>query len=189
MRQSETGENRKKLFRSFPAAILLAALYRLIFGFSAQDGEHSGNLSLRISQGVVEALDFLSARRISRQSQGRYLLEELALFFEHPIRKLAHFSEYACMGILLYWLLRPWMERGKKMYLLIVLWVFLSGALDEFHQIFVPDRWGSPADVLLDTLGGMFGLFLCTAASRLWRRFGRKDGQAPSLRNRRKADS
>jgi VanZ family protein len=55
----------------------------------------------------------------------------------------------------------PWRDRGRKLYLLVTVWVFVSAALDEIHQLFVPGRYGSIADVLLDTCGGIFGILLC----------------------------
>ena len=139
-----------------PAAVLLLALYMLIFGFSAQDGEQSGSLSQMISEKCVEFINTLSGRHWSR-----VFMENLAEYFEHPIRKLAHFSEYACMGVLIFVILSQWLERGKRRYLLNVLWVFLSAAADEFHQYFVPGRYASFADVCLDTCGGIFGILLC----------------------------
>lgn len=143
------------------AAVLLLALYAVIFGFSAQDGEASGSLSLRISQGCVKLLNSLSGSRFSEQ-----LMDDLALYFEHPVRKLAHFGEYAVMGGLVWLVLCPWLKRGRVLYVLVVLWVFVSGAFDEFHQLFVPGRYGSFADVLLDTCGGAFGLLVCIFLSR-----------------------
>ena len=74
------------------AAALLAALYGIIFRFSAQDGEQSGSLSQEISARCVDILNSLSG---GDWSEAR--MSGLAAAFEHPIRKLAHFSEYACM--------------------------------------------------------------------------------------------
>ena len=139
-----------------PAAVLLLALYMLIFGFSAQDGEQSGSLSQMISEKCVEFINTLSGRHWSR-----VFMENLAEYFEHPIRKLAHFSEYACMGVLVFVILSQWLEREKRLYLINALWVFLSAAADEFHQYFVPGRYASFADVCLDTCGGIFGILLC----------------------------
>lgn len=153
---------RRKLIGTMTAVILLTALYVVIFGFSAQTGEQSGQISMSFSEKAVEILNALVGGRWSRQ-----FTDELVLYFEHPIRKLAHFTEYTCMGILVYLIWSPWMKRGKGLYLLIVAWVFVSGALDEIHQLFVPDRWGSFADVCLDTCGGAFGLLLCVAAPKL----------------------
>ena len=102
--------------------------------------------------------------------------DSMAAYFEHPIRKLAHFSEYACMGVLLYGVWRPWKERGWKLYLLIVCWVFVSAGADEFHQLFIPGRYGCFADVMLDTCGGAFGLLVCACAEKMVRRRKQKSG-------------
>jgi len=145
-----------KIFVTVFSGTLLVLLYMLIFSFSAQDAEESGSLSRMISEKCVEFINNLSGRHWSEA-----VMKSFAEYFEHPIRKLAHFSEYACMGVLLYVLWRQWMNRGKMLYFLIVIWVFVSAATDEFHQLFVPGRYGSFADVLLDTAGGTFGLCVC----------------------------
>ena len=134
---------------------LLLALYVVIFSFSAQTGEESGGLSALVSEICAEFLN-----KITGKNWTDAFVKSLAQYFEHPIRKLAHFGEYAIMSILLYLLWRQWMERGKKLYKLVIVWVFVSAALDEFHQLFVPDRYGSFWDVLLDTCGGIFGIFV-----------------------------
>lgn len=156
---------KKKIVITVPAAILLLALYMLIFGFSAQDGETSGSLSRIISEKCVELFNNLSG---GHWTEG--FMRNLAEYFEHPLRKLAHFSEYACMGILLYVLWSQWIRKGRKLYVLIALWVFFSAALDEFHQLFVPGRYGSFADVLLDTCGGAFGMLLCAGIGKIRKR-------------------
>lgn len=147
------------------AAVLLILLYGAIFGFSAQDGEQSGSLSQHISFRCVEALNVLSCAGWSQDK-----VAEMAEAFEHPIRKMAHFGEYACMGVLVYVLWSQWMERGRRLYLLTAAWVFLSAAGDEFHQYFVPGRCASFADVLLDTSGGIAGMLFCLCVAALCRR-------------------
>lgn len=166
MKKSNENHIQKKIAITVPAVILLLALYALIFGFSAQDAEESGSLSRKISEETVIVLNSLLGNDWSQP-----LGEDPAQYFEHPIRKLAHFSEYACMGVLLYLIWVQWVKQNKKLCVLIVAWVFLSGALDELHQKFVPGRWCSFADVCLDTCGGIFGLLLCLCVSRLIRRF------------------
>lgn len=160
---------KKKIAVTVPAAVLLLALYILIFGFSAQDGETSGSLSQMLSEKCVDFFDRLSGGHWTESFR-----QELTAYFEHPLRKLAHFSEYACMGILLYALWSQWIRKGRKLYLLILLWVFCSAGLDEFHQLFVPGRWGSFADVLLDTCGGACGMLFCAAAAGLSARLRRR---------------
>lgn len=161
-----------KIIVTVSASIALAALYVVIFRFSGQNAEQSGALSMRISENAVGFLNSLVGGRWSRQ-----FMENLAVYSEHPVRKLAHFGEYACVGILVYLIWIPWMKRGKGLYALVTVWVFISGACDEFHQLFVPGRWGSMADVCLDTCGGIFGLLLCIFASRVVKRKKLKRGK------------
>ena len=157
--------NKKKITVSVVAAILLVLLYLLIFAFSGQDGEESGSLSSMISEKCAELLNAISGKHWTQN-----VIDSMAAYFEHPIRKLAHFSEYACMGVLLYGVWRPWKERNRKLYLLIVLWVFVSAGADEFHQLFVPGRYGCFADVVLDICGGAFGLLVCVCVEKIVRR-------------------
>lgn len=160
---------RKKYVITVLAGILLLALYLIIFGFSAQDGEQSGSLSQLISEKCVVLINNLSGRHWSE-----VFMANLAEYFEHPIRKLAHFSEYACMGILVYGLWSQWLQRGRRLYLLTVIWVFVSAAADEFHQLFVPGRYGCFADVCLDTCGGAFGMLVCVIIGKIRERHLRK---------------
>jgi len=163
------GKISKRIIVSTCAGILLMLLYAVIFNFSAQDAEQSGSLSRAVSEKCVEMFNSLSGRRWSQA-----VMEQWAEYFEYPVRKLAHFSEYACMGILVYVLCSQWKKRGRGLYLLVIAWVALSAAADEFHQIFVPGRDGNPADVCLDTLGGTAGMLFCILAGRIFERCRRK---------------
>ena len=158
----------RQLFVSICAGILLLALYMVIFSFSAQDAQQSGSLSRAVAEKCVELANDLSGGNWSRS-----VIEERAAYMEYPIRKLAHFSEYACMGILVYGLWSQWMKHGKGLYLLTTAWVAVSAAADEFHQLFVPGRSGNLGDVCLDTLGGAAGMLFCILVGKL---FVRKPG-------------
>lgn len=92
-----------KIVVSSIATIFLVALYCLIFNFSEQDGETSGGLSRMITERFVEILNTLNGKTWSRM-----MLESMADYFENPIRKLAHFCEYAVMGGLLFFIWYPW---------------------------------------------------------------------------------
>lgn len=147
--------NRKKMIMSISCAVLLTLLYRLIFSFSAQSGEQSGSLSMMISEKCVAFINSITGGNWTEA-----VMTSMAGYFENPIRKLAHFAEYAVMGILVYGMWRPWLKPGKKLCFIVIIWLFLSAAADEVHQLFVPDRSGNLPDVLLDTLGGCFGMAL-----------------------------
>ena len=75
------------------AAILLVLLYRLIFVFSGQDGEESGSLSAMISEKCAELLNAISGKHWTQN-----VLDSMAGFFLHPLRKLAHFCYCTACG-------------------------------------------------------------------------------------------
>lgn len=152
-----------KVAVSIVAAMFLVGLYVTIFCFSGQDGETSGKLSHDVTKTIVDSVDVVTMRHWTQEVKAA-----LVKAWEHPVRKLAHFSEYALMGILVYLIWMPWMKRGWKLNLLVVVWVFLSAGCDEFHQSFVAKRSGNFIDVMIDTSGGCFGLFLSTTVRRIW---------------------
>ena len=70
------------------------------------------------------------------------------------LRKIAHFTEFACLGACLTWLLgmlnqRPWLS---------LLLGFVAACLDETIQVFVPDRGPAIRDVCIDTAGVCLGI-------------------------------
>jgi VanZ family protein len=75
------------------------------------------------------------------------------------LRKLAHATEYAVLGLLLARAVRaPWAAAGLGV---------LYAITDEVHQTFVTGRHGAPLDVLIDAIGVMVGVL---AWERLERR-------------------
>ena len=146
----------KKIAVTLVSGLLLVLLYGVIFSFSAQNGEASTEISMGVSDSLVGVLDFLTLGKMDADT-----LTELALVIEHPIRKTAHFLEFALMGILIYSMLYYPIVNSKIRFWLSLIWLVLSAAADELHQYFVPGRWGSVKDVLLDTCGGLVGILIC----------------------------
>jgi len=76
------------------------------------------------------------------------------------IRKAAHFCSYGFLGALAFFSWRatlPALPRWTWRWSLLGLLVgVIGGALDEFHQTFVPSRGPSLRDVLIDTMGAIF---------------------------------
>ena len=75
----------------------------------------------------------------------------------HIIRKSGHFLGYGAMGLL--WLRAWWMTLPRSRFLhdaiLALLGTALVASFDEWHQSFLPNRTGSPWDVLLDCCGAI----------------------------------
>ena len=152
-----------KVAVSIVAAMFLVVLYCAIFQFSGQEGEESGQLSHKVTKAIIEEVNDIGHKNWTDEMK-----EALVAAWEHPVRKGAHFSEYALMGVLVYLIWMPWMKKGWKLYLLVILWVFVSASLDEWHQTFVSMRSGNFVDVCIDTSGGCFGLFLSVLVRGIW---------------------
>lgn len=80
---------------------------------------------------------------------------------EHIIRKAAHFSEYALLGLLLTCCMSSYRLNTDRRWLLHSLSGFLIPFLDETIQLFVTGRSGQISDVWLDCSGVLFGTGVC----------------------------
>lgn len=119
---------------------LIALNLALIWGNSTLPG----GVSMELSDGFLALL-----------SQG---LPALAVIGSILIRKLAHFSEFACLGLLLGWLLSP--EGGFRGFAAPALLGTLAACVDETIQRFVPGRESSLIDVWIDIFGVCAGILL-----------------------------
>jgi len=83
-------------------------------------------------------------------------------------RKLGHFTEYFVLGGLLWRALRyhdAAGTRSRRLALSIAITVIYALS-DEWHQSFVPSRTASVIDVLIDTVGGICGIWAFKLRSR-----------------------
>jgi len=94
------------------------------------------------------------------------------------VRKGAHMTEYALLGILLLYALSA--NRGDPRKWISSAWVLAVAyaAADEFHQVFVPGRNGSLVDVMIDATGAALGLLAASQILRL--RAQRRTASAPA---------
>jgi len=78
------------------------------------------------------------------------------------LRKCGHFTGYGVVSLT--WFRAVWMSyrtersRGARqlsVHLLAMLGTFLVASADEFHQSFLPNRTGTPVDVLIDCTGAL----------------------------------
>lgn len=80
---------------------------------------------------------------------------------EFLLRKLAHFSEFTLLGILLCRLFTLTQEWGIHRFSTPLLCGVLAAAADETIQIYVPGRGSSLLDVWIDVSGVCTGILLC----------------------------
>lgn len=87
------------------------------------------------------------------------------------LRKIGHFTGYGLIGLA--WLRAWWMSLPRSRFLvdaaLALLGCALMASADEFHQTFLPDRTGSPWDVLLDCCGALTLQLIVYVAMRVAR--------------------
>lgn len=120
-------------------ALLICNLI-FIWGNSLLPGEISGAISDWV-KGILEIL-FPST---GEDTSGGFLL-----------RKLAHFTEFACLGGLLFW---RFGMLGKPKALAFCIGA-AAACIDESIQIFVPDRGPGIRDVCIDCSGVLTGMIL-----------------------------
>lgn len=80
---------------------------------------------------------------------------------DFAVHKLVHLFEYGVLYLLYYrsTVNDLWEKRPDKIFHSLI-FVALFGAFDEYHQSLVPGRSSRVADVLVDFIGGVSGLFV-----------------------------
>ena len=106
----------------------------IIFSFSAQPADESEQMSLSV--GHVAGLLFADGYEDWPQERQDAFAERI----DHVVRKAAHFTEYAVLGVLLALMYRAYGHKGKRLFLLSAGTGSLYAATDEFHQLFVEGR-------------------------------------------------
>lgn len=137
---------------SIPWGIAALAMIAFIWGNSLVPGEGSGQFSLAVLDAVRECLSALGL-------PSGWLTNFL-------VRKTAHFSEYAVLGVLVSQALRPATALNRRAWLLVALILVLVPSLDETIQLFVPGRSGQVSDTLLDCCGAATGALLAALMRR-----------------------
>ena len=134
----------------FILVLLLILTFGMIFNFSNQDSEKSGSTSQKVTEAITK--DVKSIQKLNKNEKAKVIDK-----IEDVIRKIAHFSIYSLVGILLMALLSTYniSENNKIFYTIIIGMIYAMS--DEFHQSFIPGRSGQVSDVFLDTLGVSVG--------------------------------
>lgn len=132
----------------------------LIFCFSNQTAVKSDTISRNIvTTFIIEHIDGYSSLDEEKQT-------DIADKLDFVVRKLAHFTEYAILGVFYTIGLIGFNIHKKynKGYLILISSIMccLYSMTDEFHQLFVSGRNGNIRDVCIDTLGGITGAVFVT---------------------------
>lgn len=133
----------------------------IIFQFSAAPADESSQMSLSVGHAIGHIfIPQYDEWDLKRQ-------DDFAKEVEYPIRKCAHASEYAVLGILLTATLAAWNMKSKNNIFISLIAGVIYASSDEFHQLFVPGRDGRVTDVMIDSLGLLAGILAVHLAAHL----------------------
>lgn len=130
----------------------------VIFYFSHQPGKESTQVSGWITNLLDNVADFLNLNITG------YHLHLL-------VRKGAHFTEFAILGILLFVAIYSTRKKLLSSFIAALTAGALYGVIDEVHQYFIPGRSCQIGDMLIDASGVLFAVLLCGSFVLLKRHF------------------
>lgn len=134
------------------ALVLATVLWMgVIFLFSAEPSEKSTGTSDSVIEGI------LSATVQEYDDLDRAEQKELIGSYSLLTRKLAHFTAYLVLGVLLSLTLISFGIKDKRCFITGLLLCALYAVSDEVHQYFVPGRACRLLDVLIDSSGSAAG--------------------------------
>lgn len=135
--------SRKKL-QKFLAWLALLVWMGIIFYFSHQ----SGDASMQLSDGILDSFKSLFQNFLDYHT------------LSYIVRKIAHFTEYFILGLLIYHLVKQYRVISKTEIIWMILFCVIYAMSDEFHQVFIGGRSPMIFDVIIDSLGSSLSILL-----------------------------
>lgn len=151
----------KKQFAFIVSWATVLAVAVAIFLFSAQDAQES----TQVSHGLIERIVLWYSKFFGVPCSTGQLIQ-ISAFWDHFVRKLAHFSIYTLLGLCCCNACYQTFFQVKKAFGISLAAGSVYAVTDEIHQSFVPGRSCQLSDMLLDSCGVLFGILLfCTLFS------------------------
>lgn len=143
--------------------IFLIGIFTTIFGFSNQNSEVSGGISKKVTEYIVKFFP-------SIEKNSEIKKQEIMNKLEKIIRKIAHFSIYTLVGLLLMGLMKTYKIKEIDQVGLSMIIGIIYASTDEIHQAFIPGRSAQLTDVMLDSIGVLTGVFIVMLVLEIIRR-------------------
>lgn len=143
--------------------IFLIGIFTTIFGFSNQNSEVSGGISKKVTEYIVKFFP-------SIEKNSEIKKQEIMNKLEKIIRKIAHFSIYTLVGLLLMGLMKTYKIKEIDQVGLSMIIGIIYASTDEIHQAFIPGRSAQLTDVMLDSIGVLTGVFIVMLLLEIIRR-------------------
>lgn len=113
--------------------LLLLGTFSIIFVFSSQDHEESAGFSEKITIAITSKIKLI-------QEKPEWEKDQILERFESVLKKVAHFSIYTVVGILLMLLLETYPLKTMDQIAASLLIGVIYAASDEIHQAFIPRK-------------------------------------------------
>lgn len=148
------------MIKKFIVIILLILSLGGMYYFSSQNGE----ISTKQSNSVIDIVDEIRQEVTLKDDKliniKEKIFNKLKIYGNksYVVRKIAHFSIYACIGIAITLFIYLF---SNKIFLSAILAFILSIAyalFDEYRQLSVDGRAGSLKDVFIDSMGALTGI-------------------------------
>ena len=155
MEQTEL-EKKKKGIKKLLKIVLLVLIiitFVIIFKFSGQDAEESTSLSRGLTMYIINL-----AQKSKMFLESNFINSPLQV--EHLLRKMAHFTIYMILGILVMSFINLFRFKKSEKIAITILAGLGYAAFDELHQSFVPGRTALLTDVMIDTIGVTIGCLI-----------------------------
>lgn len=132
----------------------------LIYYASSRDSATSNRHSKYVITIVTtNAVRITNKLRITKIEINNNNISRITNKLNYPIRKLAHFSIYFILGILIYLTTISFGASKKSIYIIILI-CFIYSLTDEYHQAFIVGRSSKFLDCLIDTSGSITGCLI-----------------------------
>lgn len=162
------GKRKKSRFQTIFSLCIVLLYTAVIFVFSSQNGIQSN----RISGSIAEEVKAFVIVTLHLEDTSMLL----GVDFNAVVRKTAHILEYMLLTILVYRALL--ICRFDTHWVVITsLFCFISAFIDEFHQLYIPQRTSSFRDILVDLVGGGIAMLSICIQRKLvrWKILKRSD--------------
>ena len=143
--------NRKLIVRYIFWALTLGVMI-FIFIMSGQPRQVSGETSKTVIKSILNI--FMDDFKGLSDREKDVIIQS----YQFIVRKLAHFSVYAALGVFSYSAISTYSFEKKKKIFLSLGFCFFYSLTDELHQLFSDGRAARLYDVAIDSIGALSGI-------------------------------
>lgn len=141
--------------------VLLICTFSVIFSFSSQDSKKSSSLSRRIAELITNNIKWIQEKPKQEKEQ---IIKQVHI----KIRKIAHLSIYTILGIILMAIFSTAKAKAlNRLGASLIVGIILATS-DEIHQCFVPGRGPLFTDVVIDSLGVLYGILVVMIVQKIY---------------------